>query len=134
MIKDTLKDEIFGCEINRKIKCFTVFFKQYQNPINSNLYNVIFRRNRSLSLSAADTWSGLSFTPLRSREHTSEAGSPTIEQVLLMNKSSQPRTSEASSADLGYGSLGNDLSSPGARGLSSRRCFFEGEPSSSSSS
>ena len=78
---------------------------------------VIFRRNRSLSLSAADTWSGLSFTPLRSREHTSEAGSPTLEQVLLMNKSSQPRTSEASSADLGYGSLMTDYSSPSEGGL-----------------
>ena len=78
---------------------------------------LIFRRNRSLSLSAADTWSSLSFTPLRSREHTSEAGSPTIEQVLLMNKSSQPRTSEASSADLGYGSLMTDYSSPSEGGL-----------------
>ena len=70
-----------------------------------------------MSLSAADTWSSLSFTPLRSREHTSEAGSPTLEQVLLMNKSSQPRSSEASSADLGYGSLVTDLSSPGEGGL-----------------
>ena len=70
-----------------------------------------------MSLSAADTWSSLSFTPLRSREHTSEAGSPTLEQVLLMNKSSQPRSSEASSADLGYGSLMTDYSSPSEGGL-----------------
>ena len=34
-----------------------------------------------------------------------------------MNKSSQPRSSEASSADLGYGSLVTDLSSPGEGGL-----------------
>ena len=70
-----------------------------------------------MSLSAADTWNSLSFTPLRSREHTSEAGSPTLEQVLLMNKSSQPRSSEASSADLGYGSLLTDYSSPSEGGL-----------------
>ena len=34
-----------------------------------------------------------------------------------MNKSSQPRTSEASSADLGYGSLMTDYSSPSEGGL-----------------
>ena len=56
----------------------------------TNLFETFFRRNRSLSLSAAGTWSGLSFTPLRSRGHTSEAGSPTLEQVLLMSRAESP--------------------------------------------
>ena len=39
---------------------------------------------------------------MRSREHTSEAGSPTLEQVLLM----RPRPDlTRSTTDLGYGSL-----------------------------
>ena len=54
-----------------------------------------------MSLSALG--SSLPFSsPLRSREHTSEAGSPTLEQVLLM----RPRPDlTRSSTDLGYGSL-----------------------------
>ena len=54
-----------------------------------------------MSLSALG--SSLPFSsPLRSREHTSEAGSPTLEQVLLM----RPRPDlTRSTTDLGYGSL-----------------------------
>ena len=48
-------------------------------------------------------------SPLRSREHTSEAGSPTLEQVLLMNKSKSP----AQSLDYGYGSMMQEFSSSG---------------------
>ena len=33
------------------------------------------------------------YSPLRSREHTSEAGSPTMEQVLLMPSSRSPSAS-----------------------------------------
>ena len=58
------------------------------------------RRNRSVSLSALS--SSLPFSsPLRTREHTSEAGSPTLEQVLLMRQ----RPDLTTSRDLGYGSL-----------------------------
>ena len=54
-----------------------------------------------MSLSALG--SSLPFSsPLRTREHTSEAGSPTLEQVLLM----RPRPDlTRSTTDLGYGSL-----------------------------
>ena len=59
------------------------------------------RRNRSVSLSALGSSLPLG-SPLRWREHTSEAGSPTLEQVLLM----RPRPDlTRSSTDLGYGSL-----------------------------
>ena len=46
---------------------------------------------------------------MRSREHTSEAGSPTLEQVLLMSKSKSP----SQSTDYGYGSLLQDHSGDG---------------------
>ena len=65
-------------------------------------------------MSAADTWTSLPFTPLRSREHTSEAGSPTLEQVLLMSRSKSPL---ARSTDPGYGSLLTNYSSPKEGGL-----------------
>ena len=48
-------------------------------------------------------------SPLRSREHTSEAGSPTLEQVLLMSKTK----SRAQSIDYGYGSMMQDFSGSG---------------------
>lgn len=58
------------------------------------------RRNRSVSLSALEP--SLPFSsPLRTREHTSEAGSPTLEQVLLMRQ----RPDLATTRDLGYGSV-----------------------------
>ena len=54
-----------------------------------------------MSLSALGSSLPLS-SPLRTRQHTSEAGSPTLEQVLLM----RPRPDlTRSTTDLGYGSL-----------------------------
>ena len=54
-----------------------------------------------MSLSALGSSLPLS-SPLRWRDHTSEAGSPTLEQVLLM----RPRPDlTRSTTDLGYGSL-----------------------------
>ena len=67
-------------------------------------------RNRSLSMSAIGTSLPINLSsPLRSREHTSEAGSPTLEQVLLMSKTK----SRAQSIDYGYGSMMQDFSGSG---------------------
>jgi len=75
------------------------------------------RRNRSVSLSALGSQgSSLPFSsPLRTREHTSEAGSPTLEQVLLMRQRPDFRPDFIPDfrhdlraelrPDLGYGSL-----------------------------
>ena len=61
-----------------------------------------------MSLSAVGT--SLAFSsPMRSREHTSEAGSPTLEQVLLMSKSKSP----SQNTDYGYGSMVQDYSGDG---------------------
>merc|ERR1719369_1156921 len=58
----------------------------------------IAKRNRSVSFSMPT--SSLSFhSPLRGRAHTSEAGSPTLEQVLLMS------SSKSNASDMGYNSL-----------------------------
>merc|ERR1719369_1250861 len=62
----------------------------------------IAKRNRSVSFSMPT--SSLSFhSPLRGRAHASEAGSPTLEQVLLMSSSK-------SNCDMGYNSLSNPSS------------------------
>jgi len=56
------------------------------------------KRNRSVSFSVPS--SSLSFhSPLRGRAHTSEAGSPTLEQVLLMS------SSKSNAGDDGYNSF-----------------------------
>jgi len=62
---------------------------------NPNLSSA--RRNRSVSFSVESSLPLSS--PLRSREHASEAGSPTLEQVLLMSRQSP------AAGDSGYGSL-----------------------------
>merc|ERR1719318_979626 len=56
------------------------------------------KRNRSVSFSVPS--SSLPFhSPLRGRAHTSEAGSPTLEQVLLMS------SSKSNAGDDGYNSF-----------------------------
>eukprot|EP00092_Neocalanus_flemingeri_P001481 GFUD01001579.1.p1 GENE.GFUD01001579.1~~GFUD01001579.1.p1 ORF type:complete len:612 (-),score=140.44 GFUD01001579.1:846-2681(-) len=55
------------------------------------------RRNRSVSFSVESSLPLSS--PLRTREHASEAGSPTLEQVFLMSRKS------SAAGDAGYGSL-----------------------------
>ena len=72
--------------------------------------NIFCRRSRSLSLSAvgSSSFSTSLQSPLRSREHTSEAGSPTLEQALLMQRTKSP-----SRGEFRGGSLGHDFSSSG---------------------
>merc|ERR1719318_673559 len=66
----------------------------------NNLDFAMAKRNRSVSFSVPS--SSLSFhSPLRGRAHTSEAGSPTLEQVLLMSSSK----SNATAGDDGYNSF-----------------------------
>ena len=82
--------------------------------------NIFCRRSRSLSLSAvgSSSFSTSLQSPLRSREHTSEAGSPTLEQALLMQRTKSP-----SRGEFRGGSLGQDFSSSGG---SAGDCLYSG--------
>ena len=73
-------------------------------------------RGRSVSFSLpSSAASPLPSSPPRWREHASEAGSPTLEQVLLMSRHS-PGT--PSPADAGYGSLSQERTTrSSSRGL-----------------
>jgi len=74
--------------------------------------SVVSRRNRSLSMSAVGTNTSTAYSsPLRTRVYTSEAGSPTIEQALLMSEN------KSLSTDYGYGSLLPEYSISGGDGL-----------------
>jgi len=67
--------------------------------MSASLSNPTFntaKRNRSVSFSVASSLPLSS--PLRSREHASEAGSPTLEQALMMSH-------QSAGGDAGYGSL-----------------------------
>jgi len=81
-------------------------FKIPSSILSPTSGSVASRRNRSLSMSAVGSCPPFS-SPLRTRVYTSEAGSPTFEQALLMSDS------KSLSTDYSYGSLLPDFSSSG---------------------